>query len=197
MSEMQQGTWTKPAAMAIPKGGFFKDKVKQGNTAHISQDSRGATASIIAKLVPGARSSSSFLAAQYAGVDFDDFRDAMEGREETKAFFAWLGRGSREDDLLHRRSAIRFAASGITVEQIAPSRPVMSDLRPARVRTNQRNPSQPCTFYWQRSGSVVPGPKEYVVASCRDNLKESHMNRLLIGTAVAVSTWSFPGSCRG
>jgi hypothetical protein len=31
----------------------------------------------------------SFLAAQYAGVDFDDFRDAMEGREETKAFFAW------------------------------------------------------------------------------------------------------------
>ena len=30
MSEMQQGTWTKPAAMAIPKGGFFKDKVEQG-----------------------------------------------------------------------------------------------------------------------------------------------------------------------
>jgi hypothetical protein len=31
----------------------------------------------------------SFLAAQYAGVDFDDFRSAMEGREETNAFFAW------------------------------------------------------------------------------------------------------------
>ena len=30
----------------------------------------------------------SLLAAQYAGVSFEDFRDAMEGREET-AFFAW------------------------------------------------------------------------------------------------------------
>ena len=26
----RQGDWTKPAAMAIPKGGFFKDEVKQG-----------------------------------------------------------------------------------------------------------------------------------------------------------------------
>jgi hypothetical protein len=31
----------------------------------------------------------SFLAAQYAGVCFEDFIDAMEGRDETKAFFAW------------------------------------------------------------------------------------------------------------
>lgn len=31
----------------------------------------------------------SFLAAQYAGLSFEEFRDAMEGREETKAFFAW------------------------------------------------------------------------------------------------------------
>ena len=30
MSEMQQGAWTKPVAMAIPKGGFSKDKVEQG-----------------------------------------------------------------------------------------------------------------------------------------------------------------------
>ena len=26
----RQGDWTKPAAMAIPKGGFFEDKVEQG-----------------------------------------------------------------------------------------------------------------------------------------------------------------------
>ncbi|RWO03619.1 MAG: hypothetical protein EOS07_33255 [Mesorhizobium sp.] len=26
----KQGDWTKPAAMAIPKGGFFKDEVEQG-----------------------------------------------------------------------------------------------------------------------------------------------------------------------
>jgi hypothetical protein len=31
----------------------------------------------------------SFLAAKYVGVSFDDFRDPMEGREETEAFFAW------------------------------------------------------------------------------------------------------------
>jgi hypothetical protein len=30
MSETQHGDGTKPAAMAIPKGGFFKDKVEQG-----------------------------------------------------------------------------------------------------------------------------------------------------------------------
>ena len=30
MSEMQQGTWTKPAAMAIPKGGILQGKVEQG-----------------------------------------------------------------------------------------------------------------------------------------------------------------------
>jgi hypothetical protein len=31
----------------------------------------------------------SFLAAKYVGVSFEDFRDKMEGREETDAFFAW------------------------------------------------------------------------------------------------------------
>src|SRR5438309_10832212 len=30
MSDTQQGDWTQPAAMAIPKGGIFKDKVQQG-----------------------------------------------------------------------------------------------------------------------------------------------------------------------
>jgi len=31
MSERsKQEDWTKPAAMAIPKGGIFKDKVEQG-----------------------------------------------------------------------------------------------------------------------------------------------------------------------
>ena len=30
MSEMQSDAWTKPAAMAIPKGRFAKDKVEQG-----------------------------------------------------------------------------------------------------------------------------------------------------------------------
>jgi len=31
----------------------------------------------------------SFLAAKSVGVTFEDFRDEMEGRDETEAFFAW------------------------------------------------------------------------------------------------------------
>ena len=30
MSDTRQSDWTKPAAMAIPKGGYSKDKVEQG-----------------------------------------------------------------------------------------------------------------------------------------------------------------------
>ena len=41
MSEMQQGDWTKPAAMAIPKGGFVKDKVEQGRYGPIFPKSSG------------------------------------------------------------------------------------------------------------------------------------------------------------
>ena len=41
MSETQRGDWTKPAAMAIPKGGFFKDKVEQGRYGPIFPKSSG------------------------------------------------------------------------------------------------------------------------------------------------------------
>jgi len=44
MSEMQQGAWTKPAAMAIPKGGFSKDKVEQGRYGPIFPKTPAATA---------------------------------------------------------------------------------------------------------------------------------------------------------
>jgi hypothetical protein len=30
-----------------------------------------------------------FLAAKWANLPFEDFRDEMEEREETEAFFAW------------------------------------------------------------------------------------------------------------
>ena len=54
MSEMQQGGWTKPAAMAIPKGGFFKDKVSRADTGR-SFPRRPACYgfSILAKIIPG------------------------------------------------------------------------------------------------------------------------------------------------
>ena len=45
MSETQQGDWTKPAAMAIPEGGFFKDQVEQGRYGPIFPKTRLATAS--------------------------------------------------------------------------------------------------------------------------------------------------------
>ena len=41
MSDTQQGDWTKPAAMAIPKGGFFKEKVEQGRYGPIFPKNSG------------------------------------------------------------------------------------------------------------------------------------------------------------
>ena len=50
----RQGDWTKPAAMAIPKGGFFKDKVKQGRYGPIFPKTPACYGfSIIAKIIPG------------------------------------------------------------------------------------------------------------------------------------------------
>ena len=54
MSEMQQGAWTKPAAMAIPKGGFAKDKVEQGRYGPIFPKTPACYGfSILAKIIPG------------------------------------------------------------------------------------------------------------------------------------------------
>ncbi len=49
-----QNDWTKPAAMAVPKGGFFKDKVEQGRYGAIFPKTPACYGfSIIAKIVPG------------------------------------------------------------------------------------------------------------------------------------------------
>src|SRR6478735_8894689 len=54
MSETQRGDATKPAAMAIPKGGFFKDKVEQGRYGPIFPKSPACYGfSILAKIIPG------------------------------------------------------------------------------------------------------------------------------------------------
>ena len=54
MSETQQGGGTKPAAMAIPKGGFFKDKMEQGRYGPIFPKSPACYGfSILAKIIPG------------------------------------------------------------------------------------------------------------------------------------------------
>ena len=50
----RQGDWTKPAAMAIPKGGFFEDEVKQGRYGPIFPKTPACYGfSIIAKIIPG------------------------------------------------------------------------------------------------------------------------------------------------
>ena len=50
----KQQDWTKPAAMAIPKGGFFKDKVEQGRYGPIFPKSPACYGfTIIAKIKPG------------------------------------------------------------------------------------------------------------------------------------------------
>jgi hypothetical protein len=54
MSETQKVDGTKPAAMAIPKGGFFKDKVEQGRYGPIFPKSPACYGfSILAKIIPG------------------------------------------------------------------------------------------------------------------------------------------------
>ena len=46
--------WTKPAAMAIPEGGFFKDKVEQGRYGPIFPKTPACYGfSVIAKIIPG------------------------------------------------------------------------------------------------------------------------------------------------
>ena len=50
----RQDDWTKPAAMAIPKGGFFEDKVEQGRYGPIFPKTPACYGfSIIAKIIPG------------------------------------------------------------------------------------------------------------------------------------------------
>jgi hypothetical protein len=53
-SETKQKDWTKPAAMAIPKGGFFKDRVEQGRYGPIFPKTPACYGfTIIAKIIPG------------------------------------------------------------------------------------------------------------------------------------------------
>ena len=50
----QQPDWTKPAAMAVPKGGYFPDKVEQGRYGPIYPKTPTCYGfSIIAKIIPG------------------------------------------------------------------------------------------------------------------------------------------------
>ena len=50
----EQKDWTKPAAMAIPKGGFFKEKVEQGRYGPIFPKTPACYGfSVIAKVIPG------------------------------------------------------------------------------------------------------------------------------------------------
>ena len=54
MSEAANQAWTKPAAMAIPKGGFFAEKVEQGRYGPVFPKSPACYGfTIIAKIIPG------------------------------------------------------------------------------------------------------------------------------------------------
>ena len=53
-SESKTQDWSKPAAMAIPKGGYFQDKVEQGRHGPIFPKTPACYGfSILAKIVPG------------------------------------------------------------------------------------------------------------------------------------------------
>src|SRR5947207_8993112 len=50
----KQRSWTRPAALAIPKGGFFKDRVEQGRYGPIFPKTPACYGfSIMAKIIPG------------------------------------------------------------------------------------------------------------------------------------------------
>jgi hypothetical protein len=53
-SESKTQDWSKPAAMAIPKGGYFEDKVEQGRYGPIFPKTPACYGfSILAKVIPG------------------------------------------------------------------------------------------------------------------------------------------------
>ncbi len=53
-SESKIQDWSKPAAMAIPKGGYFEDKFEQGRYGPIFPKSPACYGfSILAKIIPG------------------------------------------------------------------------------------------------------------------------------------------------
>ena len=53
-SGRKQQDWTKPAAMAIPKGGFLKGEVEQGRYVPIFPKTPACYGfSILAKIIPG------------------------------------------------------------------------------------------------------------------------------------------------
>jgi hypothetical protein len=52
--DTKQKDWTRPAAMAIPKGGYFGDKVEQGRYGPIfPRTPAGYGFSVVAKIIPG------------------------------------------------------------------------------------------------------------------------------------------------
>src|SRR5436190_601323 len=56
-TSLNQNDWTKPSAMAIPDGGFFKDKIEQGRYGPLFPKTPACYRfSIIAKIVPGSES---------------------------------------------------------------------------------------------------------------------------------------------
>jgi hypothetical protein len=53
-NESKTQDWSKPAAMAIPKGGYFQDKVEQGRYGPIFPKTPACYGfSILAKIIPG------------------------------------------------------------------------------------------------------------------------------------------------
>ncbi len=53
-SKPKEQDWTTPQAMAIPKGGFFKDKVEQGRYGPIFPQTPACYGfSVVAKVIPG------------------------------------------------------------------------------------------------------------------------------------------------
>jgi hypothetical protein len=123
--ESKQRSWTRPAAMAIPKGGFFQDKVEQGRYGPIFPKTPACYGfSIIAKIIPGreevfyeyARNLEKAVADQpdiLAVLKLHYLRwNLFDIKDET--YFQYMGIFDTDFDKYTEDAIAIFAASGIS-----------------------------------------------------------------------------------
>ena len=119
----RQGDWTKPAAMAIPKGGFFEDEVEQGRYGPIFPKTPACYGfSIIAKIIPGREP----VFYEYA----KNIEKAVAGQPDVLAVLKLHYLRWNLFDICGLRSQHRFRKSGGLSERLENERPGIHQVRP-------------------------------------------------------------------
>ncbi len=150
----KQNDWSKPAAMAIPEGGYFKDKIEQGRYGPIFPKTPACYGfSIIAKIIPGrepnfyeyARNIENAVAGQpdcLAVLKLHYLRwNLFEIKGDT--YFQYMGIFDTDFDKYTEDAVAIFAATGLnTVFQVCARSPLPEFPRIRRVSLCERRGSQ-------------------------------------------------------